>query len=135
MSGSASSRRRNQRRQDLKKQERKALGGQEMSGRYPTNSRGFYIWGETLTRFSYRRSPWLGPFGHLRVVSEFAFVSKSAASEESIAAWYDPTVHRWIVNHRNADPDGYLEIIFSDHEPLRPQDEVIPKAAVDGSDD
>lgn len=126
MAGNASRLRRQHKRKMERDKERKALGSHEMEGRYPRNSKGFYIWAETATKFSYRRSPWLGPFDHIRVVSEFAFASNAGPHHESIVAWYDGGVHRWIINHKNADPDGYMEVLFSDHEPPRPQEETLP---------
>jgi hypothetical protein len=47
------------------------------------------------------------------MASEMVFVNKTPFSEESIAAWYDEDRGMWIINHRDADPRGYYEVLFS----------------------
>src|SRR6187402_646075 len=116
MSGNASRMRRQHKRKQEKIKERNVLGPLEMHARYPSNAVGFYIWAETLTKFSYRRSPWLGPFRHVRVCGDQTF-AKKRTEDESVVAWFNG--FRWVINHENADPDGYMEVLFSDHEPPR----------------
>ncbi len=123
MSGNASRMRRKNKRKQERAKERNVLGPQEMSGRFPTNGKGFYIWAETVTKFSYKRSPWLGPFRHVRLAGEQTFAGPHH-EDEKVVAWFNG--FRWVINHRNSNPDGYMEVLFSDHEPLRPQEETIP---------
>jgi hypothetical protein len=114
MAGQGARNRRKIQRAKERDQQRRPYGRQNLEARYAqVGGKHFYIWGETATFKSLRRSQPLGPFCYVRMASEMVFVNKTPFSEESIAAWYDEDRGMWIINHRDADPRGYYEVLFS----------------------
>lgn len=130
MSGQGARRRRSAKRNPSKKVQVNTAWG-----RMPANEQAFYVWGETCTKNRYRRSPWLGPFSHVRIAIEAVWVSERNEGKEQCVAWFDQDVCLWRINHERASEDGYYEILFSLKEPDRPREEVIPKWQPDVNDE
>lgn len=112
MSGQGSRNRRKIRREQGGQSKRNV---QSLGARYPVSKPWFYIYGETYVKGRHAVSPVCGPFCHVRAASTFWMGSShdpNGPKGNEIIAYLEPETNLWIINHPDADPAGYYEVVL-----------------------